>query len=172
MSTSTIRIASLVNDSIVDGPGLRFVIFTQGCLFGCANCHNQATWSTDGGFLMDLEEIVAKWRKNPLIEGITLSGGDPLLQAGESLYLARKAHETGLNVVLYSGDTYERLSKSSNPIIQAILEEVDYLIDGPYVDSKRDLTRLYRGSSNQRFIDMKKTRETGQLVLIDAVEGQ
>ena len=80
-----IRIASVVNDSIVDGPGLRFVVFTQGCLFGCLNCHNQATWDVKGGYLVEMDEIVAKWRKNPMIEGITLSGGDPLLQPEASL---------------------------------------------------------------------------------------
>ena len=164
-----IRIASLVNDSIVDGPGLRFVIFTQGCLFGCYNCHNKATWDVEGGYLSDMDEIVARWRKNPLIEGITLSGGDPLLQAEQSLYLLRKAHETGLNVTVYSGDLYENLVNSKNPTISEIIQEADYLIDGPYVDAKKDLTRLYRGSYNQRFIDLNATRSKGSLVLIDRV---
>jgi len=167
MEDKMIRIASVVNDSIVDGPGLRFVVFTQGCLFGCPNCHNAATWDLKGGYLVDMDDLVTKWRKNPLIEGITLSGGDPLLQAEQSLYLLRKAHETGLNVTLYSGDTYEHLLKSSNAFIVSIINEADYLIDGPYIDSQRDLTLLYRGSKNQRFINLSETRRSGHIVLMN-----
>lgn len=164
-----IRIASTVNDSIVDGPGLRFVIFTQGCFFACYKCQNLATWDPQGGILIEMDELVNKWRKNPLIEGITLSGGDPLLQAEASLYLLRKAHETGLNVTLYTGDIYENLLTTKKESVKRILEEVDYLIDGPYIDEQQDLTRLYRGSRNQRIIDMKATRQSGKLVLIDEV---
>lgn len=165
MEIHQIRIASYVNDSIVDGPGLRFVIFTQGCLIGCPFCHNKETWDLNGGTIVDLDFLVSKWRKNPLIEGITLSGGDPLLQPEASLYLLRKAHETGLNVLVYSGETYEVLLKKDNPSIKAILEEADYLIDGPYVHPLQDLTLLYRGSKNQRFIDLMKTRKTGNVTL-------
>lgn len=160
-----IRIAGLYNDSIVDGPGIRFVIFTQGCLFACKNCHNKETWNPSGGYNIDMDEIVAKWRSNPLIDGITLSGGDPLFQSEKSLYLLRKAKETNLNVVVYSGDIYEKLIVSSDPFTRDIINESDYLIDGPYVDKLRDLSLLYRGSSNQRIIDLNKTREKGEIVL-------
>ena len=170
MMNNKIRIASTVNDSIVDGPGLRFVIFTQGCLFGCFNCHNIATWDVKGGALVEMDDLVTKWRKNPLIEGITLSGGDPLLQPEACLYLIRKAHETGLNVTLYSGDTYERLLVDKNEVIRTIIQEIDYLIDGPFVEAKKDLSRLYRGSYNQRFIDLGATRRSGILTLIDEVK--
>lgn len=170
MNHLKIRIASTVNDSIVDGPGLRFVIFTQGCFFGCLNCHNEATWDLKGGHLVEMDELVTKWRKNPLIEGITLSGGDPLLQPEACLYLIRKAHETGLNVTLYSGDTYERLLVDKNEVIRTIIQEIDYLIDGPFVEAKKDLSRLYRGSYNQRFIDLGATRRSGVLTLIDEVK--
>lgn len=169
MVDKKIRIASVVNDSIVDGPGLRFVVFTQGCLFGCFNCHNKETWALEGGYLQDMDEIIARWRKNPMIEGITLSGGDPLLQPEQSLYLLRQAHETGLNVTVYSGDTYENLIKSPSSFVRAIINEADYLIDGPFIEARKDLTRLYRGSDNQRFIDLNATRRHGRLVLIDEV---
>lgn len=162
-----IRIASLVNDSIVDGPGLRFVVFTQGCRFGCPFCHNKETWDLAGGYLEEVDNIVARWRKNPLIEGITLSGGDPLLQPQASLYLLRKAHETGLNVTVYSGDTYENLLTNKDQHIQAIMHEADYLIDGRYINELQDLTLLYRGSRNQRFIDLKASRTSGKIVLVD-----
>lgn len=167
MELKTIRIASTVNDSIVDGPGLRFVIFTQGCLIGCPFCHNTDTWDPMKGQEVLLDDLVAKWRKNPLIDGITLSGGDPLLQAEASLYLLRKAHETGLNVTVYSGETYEVLLNKEHDAIRAILNEADYLIDGPYIHKERDLTLLYRGSKNQRFIDLRKTRERGTLTLAE-----
>lgn len=84
------RVSGFVHDSIVDGPGLRFVVFTQGCLIGCVGCHNPETWDPDGGTLVELDDIVSMWRKNPLIEGVTFSGGDPLLQADKTLYLAKK----------------------------------------------------------------------------------
>lgn len=164
---TTIRIAGLYNDSIVDGPGLRFVVFTQGCLFACKNCHNADTWAVNGGYLIEMDEIVSKWRKNKLIDGITLSGGDPLFQSSKSLYLLRKAKETGLNVTVYSGDVYEKLIKDKDPDVVSIINEADYLIDGPYVDKLRDLTLLYRGSSNQRIIDLVKSRKEGKVILFD-----
>ncbi len=160
------RVSGFVHDSIVDGPGLRFVVFTQGCLIGCVGCHNPETWDPDGGTLVELDDIVAMWRKNPLIEGVTFSGGDPLLQADKTLYLAKKAKETNLSIVLYSGKYYEDLLALNNPHINEILELTDILIDGPFEIDKINLNLQYRGSENQRVIDLKKTRESGKIELL------
>ncbi len=160
------RVSGFVHDSIVDGPGLRFVVFAQGCLIGCVGCHNPETWDPDGGTLVELDDIVSMWRQNPLIEGVTFSGGDPLLQADKTLYLAKKAKETNLSIVLYSGKYYEDLIELNNPHINEILELTDILIDGPFEIDKLNLNLQYRGSDNQRVIDMKKTRESGKIALL------
>jgi anaerobic ribonucleoside-triphosphate reductase/anaerobic ribonucleoside-triphosphate reductase activating protein len=146
------RISGFVNDSIVDGPGLRFVVFTQGCLIGCKGCHNPETWDPEGGILVELDDIVKMWQQNPLIEGVTFSGGDPLLQADKTLYLVKKAKETKLSVVIYSGRYYEDLLAENNPFITEILELSDILIDGPFEIDKLNLSLQYRGSDNQRVI--------------------
>lgn len=159
-----IRVSGFVNDSIVDGPGMRFVIFTQGCLIGCPGCHNPETWDVDGGTLMEVDDIVAMWRQNPLIEGITLSGGDPLLQPDKALYLVKKAKETNLSVVVYSGKYYHELLAENNPYIIEILTLADILIDGPFEMDKLNLDLAYRGSENQRIIDLVKTREHRQII--------
>lgn len=163
---NTIRISGFTNDSIVDGPGLRFVVFTQGCLIGCYKCHNENTWPLDGGRLVEVDDVVKMWRKNPLIEGVTFSGGDPLLQPDKILYLIRKAKETGLNTCVYSGVYYEDLLKSEDNNIIQILEEADILIDGPFEYDKLNLNLPYRGSENQRVIDLVKTREKNEVTLL------
>ncbi|MGI6782556.1 MAG: anaerobic ribonucleoside-triphosphate reductase [Acholeplasmataceae bacterium] len=160
------RVSGFVHDSIVDGPGLRFVVFTQGCLIGCPGCHNPETWDPDGGTLVELDDIVKMWRSNPLIEGVTFSGGDPLLQPDKVLYLAKKAKESQLSIVLYSGRYYEELLELNNPFINEILEIVDILIDGPFVIAQLNLNLQYRGSENQRVIDLVKTRESGKIELL------
>lgn len=165
--SDTIRINGFFNDSLVDGPGLRFVVFTQGCPFACPGCHNPNTWDAKGGHEVEISDIQAMWRKNKMLDGITLSGGEPLFQKKAILEIVKLAASDKLNITLYSGDTYENLLKRNNPIINEILTYVDYLIDGPFVLAKKDLTLLYRGSSNQRIIALKKTREVNSLVLIN-----
>lgn len=167
ITDNKIRISGIVNDSIVDGPGLRFVIFTQGCKIGCYKCHNKNTWPLDGGQLMKLDDIVEMWRKNPIIDGVTFSGGDPFLQPDKILYLIRKAKETGLDTCVYSGLYYNDLINSNNADIIAILQEADILIDGPFEFDKLNLNLLYRGSRNQRIIDLRKTSKTNSLVIIN-----
>lgn len=152
-----IRIAGIVNDSIVDGEGVRLTVFTQGCPHHCHGCHNPQTWNLDGGHEIDTEEIVEKLKENPLLSGITFSGGEPFLQPAPLTELAQAAHKLGLDVWSYTGFTLEELEKRTDA--QQLLNEVDMLVDGPYVEALRDLTLRFRGSSNQRIIDLKELRK-------------
>lgn len=166
---SKIRIAGYVDDSIVDGPGIRFTIFTQGCAHHCFNCHNPETWDFDKGKDVDIDELISKINRNPLLQGITLSGGDPLYQVNACLELVKKVKElnSDLDIIIYTGFTFEELAinfKKNNDLL-SLLKLSDILIDGKYEDSLRDLTLKFRGSSNQRVINLKKTFLEEKIVL-------
>lgn len=166
---SKIRIAGYVDDSIVDGPGIRFTIFTQGCAHHCFNCHNPETWAFDKGKDVDIDELISKIKRNPLLQGITLSGGDPLYQVNACLELVKKVKElnSDLDIIIYTGFTFEELAnnfKKNNDLL-SLLKLSDILIDGKYEDSLRDLTLKFRGSSNQRVINLKKTFLEEKIVL-------
>lgn len=152
-----IRIAGTVSDSIVDGTGLRYTIFTQGCCHHCPGCHNPETHDPEGGKAMDTDEIIAEFKKNPLMSGITLSGGEPFLQAKACLELAKAAHAIGRDVWAYTGYTLEELRGMADADVDALLDEIDVLVDGRFVMEERSLELRFRGSKNQRIIDMKKT---------------
>lgn len=150
-----IRLASpLIFDSIVDGPGLRTVIFTQGCKRHCPGCHNPITHALDGGKLYDLEEIKSQLAAAKMQQGITLSGGEPFLQAAACCELAKFAHSLGLNVWAFSGFLHEELA-AGTPEQQALLKQVDVLVDGPFKLELRTLDLLFKGSSNQRTLKLK-----------------
>lgn len=157
------RIAGLVQDSIVDGLGLRFTVFVQGCGHHCVGCHNPQTHDPLGGKEMRTEDIIAEMGSNPLTDGLTLSGGEPFDQAEDCLTLARAAHARGLNVWAYSGYRYEQLL--SDPAKAALLREADVLIDGPFVLAERSLALRWRGSRNQRVIDVQQSLAAGEVVL-------
>lgn len=154
-------------ESYVDGDGIRFAIFMQGCLRSCPGCHNPATHALDGGQLLDTSEIISAIKKNPLLDGITLTGGEPLLQIDAANELARAAKNLGLNVWCYTGYTFEALP----PDAATLLENVDVLIDGAFIESQRDLDLQFRGSRNQRIIDVKKTRAKNEIVLWSEIGG-
>lgn len=154
-----IRIAGFEEESIVDGEGVRFVIFTQGCPHHCPGCHNPETHDFDGGKEYDTSEIVEMFKKNPLISGITISGGEPFAQWEACLELATEAHKLGLNVWCYTGYTFEELLVSCN-ISRGLLREVDFLVDGKFVLSRKSLELKFRGSSNQRIIDVQRSFHT------------
>jgi anaerobic ribonucleoside-triphosphate reductase activating protein len=160
-----IRIAGTVNDSIVDGPGLRFTIFTQGCTHHCPGCHNPETHDFLGGHEEDTDELVRRFTKNPLLSGITLSGGDPMEQPGPCAYLARAAQEKGLNVWTYTGYTLEELLRENDAEKMRLLAATDVLVDGPFILAQRSLELKFCGSRNQRLIDVKKTLAGGSVVL-------
>ena len=159
------RIANLVSDSIVDGPGLRFTVFTQGCPHHCPGCHNPDTHDPAGGQEIAVEELAGRLFANPLTDGLTLSGGEPFDQAAECAALARLAREKGLNVWTYTGYTWEILTAAGQPDWDALLAETDVLVDGPFVAAQKSYDALFRGSTNQRLIDMAATRAAGRVVL-------
>jgi len=147
------RIHDTIHDSIVDGPGLRYVVFTQGCPHRCSGCHNPETHDPTGGRKVSVDELIADMRKNPLLDGLTLSGGEPFSQAEDCAKLAKAAHESGLNVWCYTGWTLEKLREM--PEADILLREVDVLVDGAYVEAERSLILPWRGSANQRVIDLR-----------------
>ena len=164
-----IRIANWIHDSIVDGPGLRFSLFTQGCPHRCPHCHNPQTHDPQGGYLVDTDEIITEIKKNPLLSGITITGGEPMLQPEAVLELLQQTKLLGMDSVVYTGYVYEDLLLQNNTTITSILQTADYLIDGPFVESLKSLDLLFRGSSNQRIIDLKKTNHH-HLVLCTSFE--
>jgi anaerobic ribonucleoside-triphosphate reductase activating protein len=160
-----IRIAGIANDSIVDGPGLRYAVFTQGCLRHCEGCHNPETHSLDSGMMRETEDLIAGMSANPLLSGVTLSGGEPFLQPVPCARIALAAHDMGLNIWTYTGFTLEELLALENRDIQGLLDCTDVLVDGPFIKTERSLELKFRGSRNQRLIDMPRTQAAGNVVL-------
>ena len=159
------RIYGLQQDSIVDGPGFRFACFVQGCPHGCPGCHNPDSHDPAGGQEMSVEEVARQLLKNPLTDGLTLSGGEPFAQAEDCLALAKIAHGHGLNVWSYSGWTFEYLRDQGTPEQKALLAELDVLVDGPFLLSERTLALPWRGSRNQRVVDVRRSLETGSVAV-------
>lgn len=163
---SSIQLAGIVRESIVDGPGIRFVVFTQGCPHHCEGCHNPQSHDFSGGYATESGAILDEIRKNPLLSGVTFSGGEPFSQP-EALYeLAQGVRQLGLGLMIYTGYTYEQLCEldKQRPAVGQLLSLTDYLVDGRFELESRDLTLTFRGSRNQRIIDVVKTRETGAVV--------
>jgi len=165
---NTIQIAGVVKESIVDGPGLRFVVFAQGCPHHCEGCHNPATHDFNGGYTCESQAIINAIDKDPILSGVTFSGGEPFHQAEAFYLLALKLKEKELNLLSFSGYTYEELISmgENNSYVIKLLNLLDLLIDGRFILEERDLTLNFKGSRNQRFIDLNQTRETGRIVEI------
>lgn len=149
-----IRIAGIEEESIVDGPGIRMVIFTQGCKHNCVGCHNPESHSFTGGELIEIDEIINRVKANPLLDGITLSGGEPFEQSEECSILARKVKDLGLSVVTYTGYSFEEILKDEK--FKKLLLETDTLIDGKFNIDEKSLMLKFRGSKNQRIIEVEK----------------
>ncbi|MCL2220869.1 MAG: anaerobic ribonucleoside-triphosphate reductase activating protein [Oscillospiraceae bacterium] len=169
MVVVVMQIAGIVEDSIVDGPGLRFVVFTQGCQFRCAGCHNPDTWDESGGENIDVAKLIDKMRANPLTDGLTLSGGEPFEQVADSAQLAAAARSFGLNVWVFTGFVFEELCRlsESDASISEFLGNIDVLVDGPYVESERTLSVKWCQSRNQRVLDIRQSLVTGAPVLLE-----
>lgn len=158
------RIANVISDSIVDGPGLRLTVFTQGCPHRCPGCHNPDTHDPAGGREAGVEELAALMDQNPLLQGLTLSGGEPFSQAEPCAALARRAREKGLDVWVYTGYTYEELAAGGREDWTALLAAADVLVDGPFIEAEKSYAALFRGSANQRLIDLRATERAGRVV--------
>ncbi len=140
---------------------MRFVVFAQGCPHNCPGCHNPETHDPSGGYLVSIDTLLAQFMRNPLLSGITFSGGEPFMQSGTLAGLAEHVHALGKTVVVYSGYLVEKLHELAirDNTIDALLEQADMLIDGPYLEKFRDLDSGLRGSSNQRILDREAVRK-------------
>lgn len=164
-----LRLSSkLTYDSIVDGPGLRMVVWTQGCNHNCKSCHNPQTHDVCGGFEVNTEDIIESIKNTRLQRGITLSGGEPFLQPQALIDIAREATKEGLDVWAYTGYKFEELLDKRNPRYinnLNLLKYIDVLVDGKFIESKKDINLRFRGSTNQRIINVKDSLNNKSIVL-------
>ncbi|MBQ8640057.1 MAG: anaerobic ribonucleoside-triphosphate reductase activating protein [Lachnospiraceae bacterium] len=158
-------LAGIVNDSIVDGPGIRVTVFGQGCPHRCTGCHNPETWDFGCGTPMEEEAILRIVRTNPLCRGVTFSGGEPFAQAEGFARLAQLLKENGYEVASYSGYTFEQLLAGTEAQ-RHLLETIDVLIDGPFVLAEKSLEIAFRGSRNQRILDVPASLSLGKAVCV------
>lgn len=161
-----LKISGTIPESIVDGKGIRYVIFTQGCPHRCPGCQNPQTHDFAGGKPADTDAILREISQDPLLRGVTFSGGEPFCQPAPLAQLAREIHRRKLDVTIYTGYTLEELWAMHDKDVDDLLAQADVLVDGRFVLAQRDLTLRFRGSRNQRLIDMNKTRETGKISVI------
>jgi anaerobic ribonucleoside-triphosphate reductase activating protein len=161
----TIRIAGIVEDSIVDGRGIRMTIFTQGCPHHCAGCHNPQTHDPSGGTEVEVSEIIEQMRSNPLLDGVTFSGGEPFEQRDAVEHIAHEAHRLRLDVWCYTGWTWEEIMR--DPAKRGMLAYIDVLVDGRFVLSQRSLELKWRGSKNQRVIDVAESLFSNKIVELE-----
>jgi len=161
--------ADLQSDSIVDGPGLRTVIWTQGCSHHCKNCQNPQTWDFEGGGLVPIPMVLEAIDELEYQTGITFSGGDPMFQPEACNEIAVYCKKKGYNIWAYTGFTFEQLLKLSqkNKIYYEFLTNIDVLVDGKFYEAKKNPNLLFRGSSNQRLIDVQKTLKSDRIVLYE-----
>ena len=161
------RMYGLEQNSYVDGPGIRMAIFFQGCLHKCEGCHNPGSWPMYGGERVDTDDLVKKMANDPLLDGITLSGGEPFLQPQAALTLASFARKKSLSVWCYTGYTFEKIVEWEDNR-KTLLKNIDVLVDGPFKLEEKSLDIPWRGSRNQRLIDVQKSLDKGEVVLYDA----
>lgn len=164
-----LRIAGIVKESVVDGPGIRFVIFSQGCKHNCKGCHNPETHDVNSGKLVDTEEILDEIKKDPLLLGVTFSGGEPFLQAKPFADLAKQIHKLGLDIITYTGYKFEtlisKMNKENN--YEELLNNTDILVDGEFILEEKSLMLKFRGSKNQRVIDVKESLKEKKIIEIN-----
>lgn len=162
-----IRLAGMSEESLVDGPGLRTVVWTQGCPHGCPGCHNQHTQDVSGGDLVELDTVYKQIDRSLLARGITLSGGEPFLQPEACREIALHARDKGLDVWCYTGYTLEQLLKiaETQPEVGELLKVIDVLVDGPFLQKKKSLELIFRGSANQRILDVQASLQQKAPVL-------
>lgn len=171
MSKSLVRLSGIAYESLVNGPGLRRVFFAQGCKHNCKGCFNPDTHRFDGGELKSVDELIDSVKFNPMIKGVTFSGGDPFEQAKEFAYIAEKIKSLGLNVWCYTGYTFEHILEciDNESNWNKLVNNVDILVDGRFDENKKECKLKFRGSSNQRIIDVKKSISVKKVITLDFV---
>ena len=157
----TLCISGVIPESIVDGPGIRYTLFVQGCPHHCPGCHNPQTHPFEGGLIRTLDSIEQDIRQNPLISGVTFSGGEPMCQAGPLAELARRLKSAGKNIICYTGYTFEQLMERQDPEQLDLIAQCRYLIDGPFLMEKKSMMVKFRGSTNQRILDAAASLAAG-----------
>lgn len=164
-----IKLAGLVADSIVDGPGFRFTIFTQGCPHHCEGCHNPQTHDFDGGRYADCDRIIEKIKEKKMTSGVTFSGGEPFCQPDACVYLAEKLKAMGYHLMCYTGYTFEQLTEKAekDEKIKKFLSFLDIIVDGKFILAQRSLELKYKGSKNQRIIDVQESIKQGRAVEVE-----
>lgn len=160
------RLAGMVEDSIVDGPGLRLAVFTQGCPHHCLECHNPQSHDFNGGKWGDTDEVLRIAGDNCLLDGITLTGGEPFCQPEACAEIARGAHALGLNVWTYTGYLFENLLDGAEGQ-RELLKNTDVLVDGPFLIAQKSLDVRFRGSKNQRLIDVCRSLNAGRVIELE-----
>lgn len=166
--SAQLRIAGIINESIVDGPGIRLVVFTQGCRHHCPGCHNPHTHSFEGGILIETDDIIKRMKSNPLLDGITLSGGEPFEQAEALSELAQRVRDMGYNIMTYTGYTFEYILENKDRIKgwNKLIALTDILVDGRFEIARKSMLLKFRGSENQRIIDVKKSIASNSVVKV------
>lgn len=158
-----LRIIKILEDTTVDGPGFRTAIYCSGCYHKCAGCHNPQSWDIDAGREMSIAEIMEKIKADPFAN-VTFTGGDPIYQAeGFALLAETIKKETAKDIWCYTGFLYEQLLNGK--YTEKLLQYIDVLVDGPYIEEQKDPDLLFRGSTNQRLIDVKRSLAAGEVVL-------
>ena len=160
-----LRVGYIKNQVMALGPGTRFVIWTQGCSHNCPNCHNPITHDFNGGDLVELDDVIEELENLSGQDGVTFSGGDPMFQPKQCSILAEKVHKLGMNVWAYTGFTFEELLEKGSKDILEFLSNIDVLIDGKFNPSLKSLDCPFRGSTNQRLIDVPKSLDSHEVVL-------
>ena len=161
----SVKIAGAKKHSSVNGPGVRYVLFMQGCSHHCPGCQNPETHDISEGVEMEVEEVVSDILATRYLDGLTLSGGDPLFQPEASFEIARRVKESGLDIWMYTGWTFEQIMDGkAGQKAKEVLSFIDVLVDGPYVEALRSEDVIWRGSTNQHLVDVKKSLEHGHRV--------
>ena len=164
-----VRLSGIVYESLVNGPGIRRVYFSQGCKHNCEGCFNPETHDFYAGEIEDIDELINDVISNPIIKGITFSGGDPLEQAESFAYMAKIFKSIGLNIWCYTGYTFEQVLKrmKEDKALKDLISNIDVLVDGKFEISNKKEGLKFRGSSNQRIIDIKKSLEIEKCVVLE-----
>ena len=162
-----IRLFGCSPESIVDGKGLRYSIFVQGCNLNCPDCHNPESHDPEGGYEEDTEKLLKEIFENPLLDGVTFSGGEPFLQPQPLIEICKAVKGKNLNIWIYSGFTFEELLSSEDEKVRELLSRADVLVDGPFDIQERSLELKFKGSRNQRLINVQESLKNNKIILFE-----